>query len=146
MARQLKNFLKAKKRGRCKCLTLNMWRCGEFCWCVNECGDVTPTPVPPTPPEITYSLSKVEDTKLINYTSTKLEDGVETESYRLHLVYDDNDDLESASITDWETDKPITTLQDAIDLAAEAESAITLATQVAYEWVFTTFEEFYNSL
>lgn len=51
--------MKAKKRGRCKCLTLNMWRCWEFCWCVNECGEVeevesnnneTPTPAPAPAP------------------------------------------------------------------------------------------------
>lgn len=123
-----------------------MWRdfqsYPEFC----NCGDWGNTPPVPPVPVITYSLSKVEDTKLINYTSTKLEDWVWTESYRLHLVYDDNDDLESASITNWETDKPISTLQDAIDLAAEAESAITSATQDAYEWVFETYKEFYNSL
>ena len=141
--RQLKNFLRKKK---------NMWNCNDDCCVLLKCWRESTcdcedwgTPVPPEP-VISYSLSKVEDVKLINYTSTKLEDGVETESYRLHLVYDDNDDLESASITNWETDKPISTLQDAIDLAAEAESAITLATQDAYEWVFETYETFYNSL
>ena len=142
MPRQLKNFMKARKRGWCKCLAISRWRCGDYCWCVNECWDITPTPEP----VITYSLWKVEDAKVINYTSTKLEDWVSTESYRLHLVYDDNDDLESASITNWETDKPISTLQDAIDLAAEAESAITLATQDAYEWVFENYKTFYSNL
>jgi len=140
--------MKAKKgicSSDCECLTITWWRCyAEEHLC--NCGDWGSTPPVPPVPVITYSLSKVEDTKLINYTSTKLEDWVWTESYRLHLVYDDNDDLESASITNWETDKPISTLQDAIDLAAEAESAITSATQDAYEWVFETYKEFYNSL
>lgn len=131
--------MKKNKRNKA-CVCLHYWRCQKGnCSCSNE---------EPTPPEpiITYSLWKVEETKLINYTSTKLEDWVWTESYRLHLVYDDNDDLESASITNWETDKPISTLQDAIDLAAEAESAITLATQDAYEWVFENYKTFYSSL
>lgn len=38
--RQLKSFLKQKKRGRCKCLTLNRWRCWDFCTCANECWEV----------------------------------------------------------------------------------------------------------
>ena len=129
-----------------------MWNCNDDCcvllkcWRENTCDcEDWGTPVPPEP-VISYSLSKVEDVKLINYTSTKLEDWIGVESYRLHLVYDDNDDLESASITNWETDKPISTLQDAIDLAAEAESALTLATQVAYEWVFEIYKTFYSSL
>ena len=51
--------MKQKKRGRCKCLTLNMWRCWEFCTCANECGEVeevesnnneTPTPAPAPAP------------------------------------------------------------------------------------------------
>lgn len=141
--RQLKNFLRHRKAQmlacECGCRTLKCWR-ENTC----DCEDWG-TPVPPEP-VISYSLSKVEDVKLINYTSTKLEDGIGVESYRLHLVYDDNDDLESASITNWETDKAISTLQDALDLAAEAESALTLATQVAYEWVFETYKTFYSSL
>jgi len=141
--RQLKQFMRNRKKQMlacdCWCYTLKCWR-ESTC----DCEDWW-TPVPPEP-VISYSLSKVEDAKVINYISTKIEDGVETESYRLRLVYDDNDDLESASITNLETDKPISTLQDAIDLASEAESAITLATQDAYEWVFETYKDFYNSL
>jgi len=102
--RSLKTFLRNKKNRCCewnKCVLVWMWRdfqsYPEFC----NCGDWGSTPPVPPVPVITYSLSKVEDTKLINYTSTKLEDWVWTESYRLHLVYDDNDDLESASITNW---------------------------------------------
>jgi hypothetical protein len=141
--RQLKQYLRKRKAQmlacECGCRTLKCWR-ESTC----DCEDWG-TPVPPEP-VISYSLSKVEDVKLINYTSTKLEDGIGVESYRLHLVYDDNDDLESASITNWEIDKAISTLQDALDLASEAESALTLATQVAYEWVFEIYKTFYSSL
>lgn len=39
--------MKAKKRGRCKCLALNRWRCGDFCSCWHN-EEPTP-PVPPVP-------------------------------------------------------------------------------------------------
>lgn len=36
MPRQLKNFLKERKRGWCKCKCLSRWRCGDFCSCSNN--------------------------------------------------------------------------------------------------------------
>ena len=38
--RQLKSFMKQRKRGRCKCLALNRWRCWDFCTCANECWEI----------------------------------------------------------------------------------------------------------
>lgn len=36
MPRQLKNFMKARKRGWCKCLAISRWRCGDYCNCAWE--------------------------------------------------------------------------------------------------------------
>jgi len=86
--RQLKAFMKAKKRWRCKCLTLNMWRCWEFCWCVNECGEVevaennnitpepTPAPAPIVEPEPTPEPEPTDDENNDNYVEPEIPDEI----------------------------------------------------------------------
>lgn len=61
MARQLLNFLKAKKNRRCwgcECLTLNQWRNWQFCYCVSEVNENDNTPDTPDEPVVpnTYSV------------------------------------------------------------------------------------------
>lgn len=90
--RQLKAFMKAKKRWRCKCLTLNMWRCWEFCWCVNECGDVNPTPPVPPVPGFTYTLEKTSTRWwTVTYTATKTPYGESTPVgvYKVQVQYEE---------------------------------------------------------
>lgn len=82
--------MKQKKRGRCKCLTLNMWRCWEFCTCANECGEVeveeaennnvtpepTPAPAPVVEPEPTPELEPNEDDDDDNYVEPEIPEEV----------------------------------------------------------------------
>ena len=100
--RQLKSFMKAKKRGRCKCLALNMWRCWEFCACTDSCWETsdtnnaqnevapviepTPSPAPVVEPEPTvepepedgdnvpYEEPEVPEEVLENPTEESLDD------------------------------------------------------------------------
>ena len=145
--RALKNFLKLKKgyceRQACRCLTINMRRdyesLPEVCWCWgNNSNSITPVSV------VTYTIEKEAESNSTLYTVSMKTNWELTESYTLTLNYNDQDELDTAVITNWKTEKNIQNSENALWLALYAEEG--LIDNSKTETAFEQFKEFYNSL
>lgn len=151
MARLIKDWMRAKKgicSSDCECLTITWWKCyaeEHLCNCWEWKSEPVP-PVPPVPEVPTYSIEKEEWTSYTIY-SLKKEYSWWAEFVWLELLYDVNQDLESANATDnitREGKKSIPNLSDATDWANRMENAIAWTEEA--ETVFNEFQSFYYTL
>lgn len=143
--RQLKQFMRNRKKQMlacdCWCYTLKCWR-ESTCVCNDDSlnsGNSTPSE-----PITSFIVEKVGDDDSTTYTSSKKVDWSIEESYVLTLNYNEEDELVSATITDWVTEKEVQNLENALWLASSAEEG--LADNSKTEAAFDQFKDFYNSL